>query len=45
MFHAISGTKRLHQMLEGGASGRQITAAWAGEVERFKIQRQRYLLY
>ncbi len=45
MFHAISGTKRLHQMLERGATGPDITAAWQGEVARFKTQRQKYLVY
>ena len=45
MFHAISGTKRLHQMIERGANGGEIAAAWNAEVGRFRSQRQRYLLY
>ncbi len=45
MFQKIAGTKRLHQMLEQGASGTQITAAWTDEVARFRKQRTQYLLY
>ena len=45
MFHAVSGTRRLHQMLERGATGAAIIAAWSGEVARFKVERQQYLLY
>jgi uncharacterized protein YbbC (DUF1343 family) len=45
MFHAIAGTKRLHQMLESSRSGAAIIAAWHSEVEQFKAQRTRYLLY
>lgn len=45
MFHATSGTTRLHAMVERGADGHAIVAAWAGEVERFKAQRAPYLAY
>ena len=45
MFQKIAGTRRLHQMLEQGASGTQIIAAWADEVARFRKQRTQYLLY
>lgn len=45
MFHATSGTSRLHDMIERGASGEAIIASWAGEVERFRQQRKAYLIY
>ncbi len=45
MFHAVSGTRRLHQMIERGATGDEIIAAWSGEVAAFRKQRQRYLMY
>ena len=45
MFHAISGTKRLHNMLAAGNDGAAIIAAWQPEVEQFKAKRAQYLLY
>jgi len=45
MFHAISGTKRLHKMLLDGTEGAAIVAAWQREVSAFRERRQRYLLY
>jgi uncharacterized protein YbbC (DUF1343 family) len=45
MFHAIAGTRRLHQMLSADSRGAAIVAAWQDEVARFKDQRARYLLY
>jgi uncharacterized protein YbbC (DUF1343 family) len=45
MFHATSGTRRLHAMLERGADGKAIVASWQGEVERFRRQRAPYLIY
>jgi uncharacterized protein YbbC (DUF1343 family) len=45
MFHAIAGTKRLHQMLAAGTDGAAIIAAWQAEVAQFKALRARYLLY
>ena len=45
MFHAISGTKRLHRMLDGGSDGAAIIAAWQAEVAQFKARRVSYLLY
>jgi uncharacterized protein YbbC (DUF1343 family) len=45
MFHAIAGTKRLHQMLVGGSDGAAIIAAWQAEVAQFKTLRGRYLIY
>ena len=45
MFNAISGTGRLHRMLDRGAGGHEIIAAWSAEVDRFKALRTRYLQY
>jgi uncharacterized protein YbbC (DUF1343 family) len=45
MFHAISGTQRLHRMVTRGATGDDIVAAWQAEVTRFKAARQKYLIY
>jgi uncharacterized protein YbbC (DUF1343 family) len=45
MLHAIAGTRRFHALLEKGANGAAIVAAWAGEVATFKERRARYLLY
>lgn len=45
MFHALTGTKRLHRMLAGGRGAADIIAAWQEEVGRFRAQRMPYLLY
>jgi uncharacterized protein YbbC (DUF1343 family) len=45
MFHATSGTRRLHAMLERGTRGADITASWGAEVERFRRLRAPYLIY
>jgi uncharacterized protein YbbC (DUF1343 family) len=45
MFYAISGTTRLHSLIERGAGGGEIIAAWQGDVQRFKVQRAKYLIY
>ncbi|MBL8564573.1 MAG: DUF1343 domain-containing protein [Hyphomicrobiaceae bacterium] len=45
MFHATSGTKRLHAMIERGVSGSALVASWADEAERFRRRRERYLIY
>ena len=45
MFHALAGTRRLHEMLASGSSGADIIAAWQTEVARFRAQRAPYLLY
>ncbi len=45
MFHAIAGTRRLHAMLEAGASGATIIAAWADEARAFEARRRPFLLY
>ena len=45
MFHAIAGTRRLHQMVTADAPGREIVAAWTADAEAFKQRRAKYLLY
>ncbi|MBO0740608.1 MAG: DUF1343 domain-containing protein [Hyphomicrobiaceae bacterium] len=45
MFHAVSGTRRLGDMLMAGSDGGSIIAAWQSEVEEFRSRRARYLLY
>jgi uncharacterized protein YbbC (DUF1343 family) len=45
MFHALAGTRRLHQMLAKGRTGTEVIAAWGPEVARFRERRRPYLLY
>jgi uncharacterized protein YbbC (DUF1343 family) len=45
MFHAITGTTRLYQLLTSSNDGGQIILAWQAEAEQFKRARERYLLY
>jgi uncharacterized protein YbbC (DUF1343 family) len=45
MFRALSGTKRLHELLMSGRSGAEVITAWQAEVARFRKDRGRYLLY
>jgi uncharacterized protein YbbC (DUF1343 family) len=45
MFHAMAGTKCLHQMLSSDKDGSAIIAAWQTEVTQFKVRRSSYLLY
>ena len=45
MFHAISGTTRLQELLDRGASGADIVGSWIDEVERFAALRKPYLVY
>lgn len=45
MFHATSGTTRLHAMLERGVRGDEIIASWGEEVECFRVLRAPYLIY
>lgn len=45
MFHAIAGTKLLHQMIAAGKDGGAIIRAWQGDVAQFKSRRARYLIY
>ena len=41
----LSGTNRLFEMLEGGASPEEIIESWQSEVEEFRERREPYLLY
>lgn len=45
MFRKIAGTRRLEELLDRGAGGADIIAAWHGEVARFEQRRANYLLY
>ena len=45
MFHAISGTSRLHRAITGSVPAREIILSWQDEVQRFIRQREQYLLY
>jgi uncharacterized protein YbbC (DUF1343 family) len=45
MFHAISGTARLQQMLDRSSDGAAIIQSWQGEVAAFSAQRAKYLMY
>lgn len=45
MFNATSGTTRLHAMLERGAEGAALVAAWQQEARGFAEARKPYLLY
>jgi len=45
MFHALAGTKRLHRLLLAGSDGGAIIEAWRGEVDAFRAQRSKYLMY
>jgi len=45
MFRRIAGTRRLQQMLEAGAEGPAIIAAWKAKVAAFETRRAPYLLY
>jgi uncharacterized protein YbbC (DUF1343 family) len=45
MFHLISGDQRLYRQLLAGWSGSRIVAGWAGELERFKKKRLKYMIY
>ncbi len=45
MFDRLAGTRRLRTLLEKGAEGAGIVAAWTPEVEVFKRRRMPYLIY
>lgn len=45
MFDRLAGTRRLRTLLEKGASGAEIIAAWRDDVEVFKRRRVPYLIY
>lgn len=45
LFELLAGNKRLARQIEQGMSEEAIRATWALELERYKLQRRRYLLY
>ncbi len=45
MFNATSGTTRLHALVERGADGHAMIAAWQTEAARFQERRASYLAY
>src|SRR5262245_22979979 len=45
MFHALAGTKRIHRLLLAGSDGGAVIEAWRSEVDAFRAQRSKYLLY
>jgi uncharacterized protein YbbC (DUF1343 family) len=45
MFSAIAGTRRLEAMLDRGAGGGDLIAAWQREVTAFDLRRRPYLRY
>lgn len=45
MFHATSGTTRLHTMVDRGADGHTMVATWQAETTRFRERRTPYLIY
>ncbi len=45
MFHRITGTRAIAEMLAAGAPGRAVIDAWSAEVAAFRDRRRSYLLY
>ncbi len=44
-FAKLAGTDALQQQIESGMGAEEIRASWKPELEKFKQQRERYLLY
>ncbi len=44
-FDKLIGNTKIRKMIEQGKSASQIKATWAGDVEKFKQLRNRYLIY
>jgi len=44
-FDVISGTSRLRELIEGGASLSEIKSSWEPELSEFMAERKRFLLY
>lgn len=44
-FEKLIGRGDIRQMIENGKSADEIKKTWAGDVEKFKVQRRPYLLY
>jgi uncharacterized protein YbbC (DUF1343 family) len=45
MFLLLTGVDYIKEMIIAGHSADEIRARWQGDVERFKVQRRKYLLY
>ncbi len=45
MFDKVNGTDAVRKSLQGGASAREIVASWKPGEEKFRRQRQKYLIY
>ena len=44
-FEKLIGDGGIRKMIEAGKSAAEIKSTWADDVERFKKQRRKYLLY
>jgi uncharacterized protein YbbC (DUF1343 family) len=44
-FHLLTGVDYIYQMIIEGKSADEIRAMWHDDVEKFKAQRRKYLLY
>ena len=44
-FENLIGSGKIRGMIERGASAEEIKASWLPDVERFKKQREPYLIY
>ncbi len=44
-FDLLIGDRTIRRQIESGKSAAEIKASWQGEVERFRQQRAKYLLY
>ena len=45
MFLLLRGVDYIKEMIIAGDSADEIRARWQGDVEKFKVQRRKYLLY
>lgn len=45
MFEKLIGVDYVRQMILSGATAEEIEARWSADVEEFKVQRRKYLLY
>ena len=44
-FDLLTGQTRIREMIASGASAAEIEASWKDDVERFRQQRKKYLIY
>ncbi len=44
-FDLLTGDRTIRRQIESGKSAAEIKASWQGDVERFRQQREKYLLY